>query len=232
MGAGLGFKTFVTGDVLTAADTNGYLMQGVWVFANAAARDAAVTSPQEGNMCYLKDTDAVQYYSGSAWTAVGGSGGGMTVIASGAHSGTTIDISSIAATYNELYFTWSDYQPTTDGDYLRMRFNNVSTANYAGVFGNEELGVAVSVSAFQMSQTQDNGTADGQGAVTILDYKNTTSWKFTQAVALTNDPTTSTSARLARIAGYWNNTSAINRIQVVTVSGNSFNLNYVLYGVK
>ena len=75
MGAGLGFKTFVTGDVLTATDTNGYLMQGVWVFASAAARDAAVTSPQEGNMCYLKDTDAVQYYSGSAWTAVGGSSG-------------------------------------------------------------------------------------------------------------------------------------------------------------
>ena len=72
MGAGLGFKTFVTGDVLTAADTNGYLMQGVWVFANAAARDAAVTSPQEGNMCYLKDTDALQSYSGSAWVAVGG----------------------------------------------------------------------------------------------------------------------------------------------------------------
>ena len=73
MAAGQGFKTFVTGDVLTAADTNGYLMQGTWVFANAAARDAAVTSPQEGNMCFLKDTDVVQYYSGSAWTAVGGS---------------------------------------------------------------------------------------------------------------------------------------------------------------
>jgi hypothetical protein len=72
MAAGQGFKTFVTGEVLTAGDTNGYLMQGTWVFASAAARDAAVTSPQEGNMCYLKDTDAVQYYSGSAWTAVGG----------------------------------------------------------------------------------------------------------------------------------------------------------------
>jgi hypothetical protein len=70
MAAGLGLKTFVTGDVLTAADTNGYLMQGVWVFADAAARTAAVTSPQEGNMSYLKDTNSVQYYSGSAWTAV------------------------------------------------------------------------------------------------------------------------------------------------------------------
>ena len=71
MGAPLGFKTFATGDVLTAADTNGYLMQGVWTFASATARDAAVTSPQEGNVCYLKDTDAVMTYSGSAWVAVG-----------------------------------------------------------------------------------------------------------------------------------------------------------------
>lgn len=67
MAAGLGFKTFNTGDVLSAADTNGYLMQGVWVFASAAARDAAVTSPQEGNFAYLKDTNATTYYTGSAW---------------------------------------------------------------------------------------------------------------------------------------------------------------------
>lgn len=67
MAAGQGFKTYNTGDVLSAADVNGYLMQGIWVFANATARDAAVTSPQEGNACYLKDTDVIQVYSGSAW---------------------------------------------------------------------------------------------------------------------------------------------------------------------
>jgi hypothetical protein len=42
-------------------------MQGVLVFASAAARDAAITSPQEGQCCYLKDTDAVLTYSGAAW---------------------------------------------------------------------------------------------------------------------------------------------------------------------
>ena len=73
MAAGLGFKTFTTGEVLSSTDTNGYLMQGVLVFASAAARDAAITSPQEGQACYLKDTDAVQTYSGSAWVAVGSS---------------------------------------------------------------------------------------------------------------------------------------------------------------
>jgi hypothetical protein len=72
MAAPLGFKTFATGDVLTAADTNGYLMQGIWVFADATARDAAVTSPQEGNTCYLKDTDNIMVYSGSAWVTKSG----------------------------------------------------------------------------------------------------------------------------------------------------------------
>jgi hypothetical protein len=72
MAAGLGFKDFVTGEVLTAADVDGYLMQGIWVFDDAAARDAAVTSPEEGNACYLKDTNEVLTYSGSVWVAVGG----------------------------------------------------------------------------------------------------------------------------------------------------------------
>jgi hypothetical protein len=78
MAAGLGFKTFNTGDVLSAADTNGYLMQGVWVFANATARDAAVTSPQEGNTCYLKDTDVIQVYSGSSWVVKSGGSSPLT----------------------------------------------------------------------------------------------------------------------------------------------------------
>jgi hypothetical protein len=70
MAAGLGFKTFTTGEVLTAADTNGYLMQGILVFASATARDAAITSPQEGQFAYLKDTNVTTYYTGSAWANV------------------------------------------------------------------------------------------------------------------------------------------------------------------
>jgi hypothetical protein len=74
MAAGLGYKEFATGDVLTAALANGYLAsQVVMVFADAAARTSAITSPQEGMISYLKDTNATEYYSGSAWVSVGGS---------------------------------------------------------------------------------------------------------------------------------------------------------------
>lgn len=97
MGAPLGFKTFATGDVLTAADTNGYLMQGVWTFASAAARDAAVTSPQEGNFCYLKDTNATQFYTGSAWQSIGSGGGKVLQVVNATYSTSTGNATSTYA---------------------------------------------------------------------------------------------------------------------------------------
>jgi len=79
MAAGQGYIEFATGDVLTAAAANGYLAsQVVMVFADAAARTAAITSPQEGMISYLKDTNATQYYSGSAWVSIGGSSSPLT----------------------------------------------------------------------------------------------------------------------------------------------------------
>jgi hypothetical protein len=79
MAAGLGYKEFLVGDILTAADANGYLAsQTVMVFADSAARTAAITSPQEGMISYLKDTNATQYYSGSAWVSIGGGASPLT----------------------------------------------------------------------------------------------------------------------------------------------------------
>jgi len=74
MAAGQGFKTFATGDILTAADTNGYLMsQTVMVFADSSARSTAITSPQQGMVTFLKGTNSTEYYNGSAWVAISAS---------------------------------------------------------------------------------------------------------------------------------------------------------------
>jgi hypothetical protein len=101
MAAGLGFKDFTTGEVLTAADVDGYLMQGIWVFASAAARDAAVTSPQEGNFAFTKDNNSLWYYDGAAWVASGATGDieGVTAgvgISGGGTSGTVTVTNSMA----------------------------------------------------------------------------------------------------------------------------------------
>ena len=74
MAAGLGFKTFTTGEVLTAGDVNGYLMQGVLVFADGTARDAAITSPEEGQFAYLKSDNKLYYYTGATWAEADTSG--------------------------------------------------------------------------------------------------------------------------------------------------------------
>ena len=89
MAAGLGFKNFTSGEVLTAADVNAYLnSQTVMVFASSAARTSAITSPQEGMFSFLKDTNTTQYYSGSAWVDLVATGGasGFTFIASASPS--------------------------------------------------------------------------------------------------------------------------------------------------
>jgi hypothetical protein len=170
MGAPLGFKTFTTGDVLTAADTNGYLMQGVWTFANAAARDAAVTSPQEGNMCYLKDTDAVQSYSGSAWTAVGGASGSLTLISTTNITATTTQtVSSIPTTYKHLFVYIENFYNVT-GQIAYVRCNSDTTASAHRYF---RLNSAASTIDNQNAVTNVAWGTNGfqqNAAITIYNY--------------------------------------------------------------
>jgi len=78
--AGAGFKDFVAGEVLTANDVDTYLMQqSLMVFADATARDAAITSPSEGMFAFLTGTDLLTYYDGSAWQEFTSGGGGVTI---------------------------------------------------------------------------------------------------------------------------------------------------------
>ena len=69
--AGAGFKTFSVGEVLTATNTNTYLMQQtVMVFADASARSTAITAPSEGMVTYLSDSNSFFFYDGSAWVEI------------------------------------------------------------------------------------------------------------------------------------------------------------------
>lgn len=110
MAAGLGYKEFATGDVLTAADANGYLAsQVVMVFASAAARTSAITSPQEGMISYLKDTNSTEYYSGSAWISLNTSSDiSCRVIQTGG--------TSLSTTFATLAFAAEDFDTDTMHD--------------------------------------------------------------------------------------------------------------------
>lgn len=82
--AGAGFKTFNTGDVLSASDVNTYLMQQtVMVFADSTARSTALgANVAEGMVTYLKSDDTLYTYNGSAWV-VAGATGDITAVTAG-----------------------------------------------------------------------------------------------------------------------------------------------------
>jgi hypothetical protein len=134
MAAGLGYKEFSTGDVLTAADANGYLAsQVVMVFADSAARTSAITSPQEGMISYLKDTNVTQYYSGSAWVAVGAASG-LTLITTLSPSGVTeVTADSIFTSTYENYLIEIALDQTANSvlfAQLRSGGSNLTSATY------------------------------------------------------------------------------------------------------
>lgn len=66
--AGLGRKTFVAGDVLTAAQVQGFLQdQAIMVFAGTSARGTGISSPSEGMFAYLNDSNTLTFYDGANW---------------------------------------------------------------------------------------------------------------------------------------------------------------------
>jgi hypothetical protein len=75
--SGLGRKVFIAGDVLEAAEVNGYLMdQTIMVFSDAAARTTAIPTPTQGMFAYLLDSSTLFTYDGSSWLTFEAGGGG------------------------------------------------------------------------------------------------------------------------------------------------------------
>jgi hypothetical protein len=68
---------FVAGEVLEASEMNTISDQTVMVFADSAARTTAISSPTEGMVTYLQDTNSLEVFTGSVFEAVGGGAGGF-----------------------------------------------------------------------------------------------------------------------------------------------------------
>lgn len=164
----------------------------------------------------------------------------MTLINTGGTTltGASVSVSSIPSTYNYLYGVVENFKPATDTVHLRMRFNNDSGANrywYEPTFAlQNDVGLNHSFgdTAFYISATSDNSSADGIIVFYVYNYANTTTWKFYNSMAITNNSSTTTNSNYLTTTGVYNQTSAITELNFFPGSGNFTSGTLYLYGVK
>ena len=129
---------FTSGDVLTAANTN-LLTNAPPVFSGTATRDSAFGGAgektlAEGQLCYLEDSNIVQYYDGAAWASVGQTPG-LTLISTTAWSGVTVTLDNVfSSTYTHYKIICSATASTGGATaiFTQLRVGGVTntTSNY------------------------------------------------------------------------------------------------------
>lgn len=152
-------------------------------FLNPAARDAAITSPVQGTIVFVRQDSGgntinqIQYYSGSAWTANDGdisqitAGTGLSGGGTAGNVTVSVDTAVVATTNNTLTMSNKTLtSPTVSGLYL-----SDSSIVFEGTGGDD---------ANETTLTVTNPTADRTitipdvtGTVTILDASQTLSNK-------------------------------------------------------
>lgn len=231
MAAGQGFKTFTTGEVLTAADTNGYLMQGVLVFADAAARTAAIASPQEGQMSYLKDTNSTEYYSGSAWVAVGAAGGAYTLLSTTSITSTSTTVSSISQSYQDLFIEVYGITFSTSNSTPTLTINaSGSTAirSFANSYTSQN---ASSISLYGGANDWDRTNANNYFGLHIYNYPTTDRRKSVLAAGIVVDSSATTQPY--GWSGAYDANTAISQIAINIGGGRTFSSGTIrVWGVK
>ena len=125
----MAYKVFANGFALNASELNTYLMnQSVMVFANAAARTAAFT-PTEGMVTYLEDTNALEFYNGTIWSAVGADTTLTNVLITAPRETTNIQADATSGTENLNVLSGSHMYHTSNaaGNFTLNVRGNVST---------------------------------------------------------------------------------------------------------
>jgi hypothetical protein len=169
-GSLVAYKVFTNGSTLQASELNENLMQqAVATFSNAAARTAAITSPVEGQMTYLEDTNQYASWNGSSWV----SPFGLTHLSTTSFSSVaTVSVNNVFTSEFDNYRLVMDLQGSSDALVsLRLRvagadntsnvYNQQGVQTGAGTIGNPPgVGTTTSFSLINVTAGTDaNGAS-------------------------------------------------------------------------
>jgi hypothetical protein len=189
------FKEFVAGTPALASDINTYLMeQSVMTFTNAAARDAALPTPNEGMVVYLTASDHFQVYNGSAWVTFDIAWNAWTPTLTNLTQGTGATLSAFYARIGktvvaQVYATMGT-SPTVGGQFsisLPVDIANSNRSISIGTCVMRDAGGAVSYlgsvlatsSAPSVARMQTIGTAGATATLSSQTATNPFTWATT-----------------------------------------------------
>ena len=161
--------------------------------------------------------------------------GGMTLISTTTLSGSSVSLTSIPQTYNNLQLVIKNFKPATDTTGLNIRYNEDSASNRHAVLRTYGQTVAQSFNSTSLTVlfvNNDNVVDSGFGVIDFFDYKNTTSWKISRILTIGVDSTTTTQFTSETAVGLYNQTAAITSFSIFPSSGNFTSGTALLYGVK
>lgn len=215
------------------------------VFNNASAAIGKTIVDAKGDIIAATAADTVarlavgsndQVLTADSSTATGlkwatPASGGMTLISTTTLSGSSVSLTSIPQTYNNLYLVLKDYIPATNAITVYLRINGDSGTNYvnstaAGINPN----FTYILCAYDVLNTS---ASKNLTVVDIFDYTNSTTFKMVHKTFI-NAASAGAGKLFAenpQIGGY-NQTAAITSLDILPSSGNWTSGTALLYGVK
>ena len=230
---------YVSGQVLDAARLN-LTNCGVPVFSGTATRDASFGGSgekvlAEGQLCYLEDSNVVQYYDSAAWQSVGIAPGLVCVKAE-----TTASAVTSATADNVFTSSYTNYliiskfsTSSTQAMQLKFRASGSSTSTN---YNRQRLsGSGLTASAAQEVNQTQFGVDSTNGATNFaLSVLNITSPQLATKTIFTNTVTNNyanytTGLEVGLISGNQNSDTQFDGVEFLVATG-TFTITYAIYG--
>jgi hypothetical protein len=220
--------TWVTTDDTNAIQNAIVDAKGDLIAATAADTPARLAVGTNGQVLTADSTAA----TGLAWAT--SPGGGMTLISTTALTSTSVLLSSIPDSYNEIWLYITDFLPSSGGNYMTARFNDDSTGNYhflGSTYGNVGS-TAWNATSVQICGPQNGGTANNLTILKMPNYANADTYKIGEISSLSHSNDSDNDIKYLTANAFYRGTAAISSIRIAISAGTFSGGSIKLYGVK